>query len=494
MSGHGGPSAREVRARAGHPIVDADGHVLEYLPAVEPFLREALGSSAYERYLARSTPLANIMNADPARRAATRTPQSAWWGTPSKNTRDLAAAAFPALLEARLDECGVDYPIMFPTKGFGIAGIADDELRNGVCRGFNDFYAAAYAPYAERMTMAAVIPMHTPAEAIAEMRRVKALGFKVIGLPEGVTRPIADPDPHNASPFLAPGQTHWFDHFGVDSAHDYDPVWATAHELGFAVTFHGGLGDMPTGIYTSISNYCFNHIGAFAQRMHMLVKSLYLHGVTRRFPETNFAVLECGVAWASMLLADVIGHWEKRGPRGLEMLDPAALDWALLAAEAATHGADVLALAGPHDIEAGLRTLPGTGVVPATLDDFAALGIDSVEGLIERFVPRFWFGCEADDRGVATAFGRTNPRGVKLNAIFSSDMGHWDAPDMEGIVPEAWELVDDGLVGPDDFHAFVLGNPVRLFGGSDPSFFEGTAVAAEARALLPPAAQPRPLG
>ncbi len=476
--------ARAVRERVGHPIIDSDGHVLEYLPAVEPFLRDALGSVAYERYVAGATPLTNIMNADASRRVATRTPQSAWWGTPSKNTHDLAAAAFPQLLESRLDDCGIDYTVMFPTKGFGIAGIGDDELRNGVCRGFNDFYATTYAPYAERMTVAAVIPMHTPDEAIAEMRRCRALGFKVIGLPEGVTRRMTDPDPANASPFLMPGQTHWFDLFGIDSAYDYDPVWAAARELGFAVTFHGGLGHMPSGSYTSISNYCFNHIGSFAQRMQMLVKSLYLHGVTARFPDSNFAVLECGVAWASMLLADIIGHWQKRGPLGLAMLDPAALDWIALEADARAHGADVLALAGDHDVAAGLRSLPGTGVVPEVLDDFAALGIDSVDGLIDRFVPRFFFGCEADDRGIATAFGRTNPGGVALKAIFSSDMGHWDAPDMEGIVPEAWELVDEQLITEADFRSFVFTNPVALFAGQDAAFFDGTVVASAARALL----------
>jgi predicted TIM-barrel fold metal-dependent hydrolase len=471
-----GPTAREVRANAGHPIIDADGHVLEYPPAVEPFVREALGSVAYERYVARATPLANIMNADAARRGATRTPQSAWWGTPSANTHDLAAAAFPSLLVDRLDECGIDYSILFPTKGFGIAGIDDDELRNGVCRGFNDFYAATFAPYAARLTAAAVIPMHTPDEAVAEMRRARSLGFKVIGLPEGVWRRIPEPLPDNPSPFLMPGQTHWFDQFGIDSAYDYDPVWAAARELGFAVTFHGGLGHMPAGIYTSITNYSFNHIGAFAQRMHMLVKSLFLHGVTQRFPDINIAVLECGVAWGSSLLADVIGHWEKRGPGGLPLLDPSTIDWDALVADAQQHGADLLAFAGDHDVRAGLAQLPGTGVVPEVLDDFVALGARTKQDFVDRYVPRFWFGCEADDAGIPVAFGRTNPGGAKLQAIFSSDMGHWDAPDMTQIVPEAWEHVEHGLITAADFRAFVFDNPVALFAGPNPSFFAGTAV------------------
>jgi len=40
----------------------------------------------------------------------------------------------------------------------------------------------------------------------------------------------------------------------------------------------------------------------------------------------------------------------------------------------------------------------------------------------------------------------------------------------------------------------VLANPVRLFAGADPTFFDGTAVASAARALLPPGAETRRVG
>jgi predicted TIM-barrel fold metal-dependent hydrolase len=214
------------------------------------------------------------MDADNDRRMATRTPQSAWWGTSARNVRDLATAAAPALMHERMDELGLDFAVLYPTKGFGIAGIGDDELRTGVCRGFNAFYAATYGPYADRLTTAGVIPMHTPTEALEALDHCADLGFKVVAFPEGVTREIPEPVLDGGSPFLLPGQRHWFDSFGLDSAHDYDPVWAKARELGFAVTFHGGLGNMPTGSFTSVSNYSFNHVGSFAQRMHTLVKSL----------------------------------------------------------------------------------------------------------------------------------------------------------------------------------------------------------------------------
>ncbi len=475
-------TSSEIRAQLGHPVIDADGHVLEYLPAVEPHLRQALGPAAFERYRAQSTPLHRIMDADTDRRLVTRTPQSAWWGTPARNVRDLATAAAPALMYDRMDELGLDYAVLYPTKGFGIAGIADDELRAGVCRGFNEFYAATYGPYADRMTMAGVVPMHTPAEAMEGLRHCAELGLKVVAFPEGVTRPIPEPTLEGGSPFLMPGQRHWFDSFGLDSAYDYDSVWALARELGFAVTFHGGLGNMASGSFTSVTNYSFNHVGSFAQRMHTLVKSLFMGGVTRRFPDTSLAVLECGVGWAAILLNDLLDHWEKRRPEGLEPLDPAGIDWDELEALMRTHGPDLLAAS--DDVASGLALIPGIGVPPADRDEWRHVGASTKAELIERFAPNFFFGCEADDRTIAYAFSPANSRGFELKPIFSSDIGHWDAGDVAGVVAESYELVEDGVLTEDQYSRFVYENPARLFLGQNPQFFEGTPVAGRAAELL----------
>ncbi len=55
---------------------------------------------------------------------------------------------------------------------------------------------------------------------------------------------------------------------------------------------------------------------------------------------------------------------------------------------------------------------------------------------------------------------------------------------MADVVLEAYELVDDGLISEDDFRDFVFANPVRFWGEANPNFFKGTAVEAEAAALL----------
>ena len=90
----------------------------------------------------------------------------------------------------------------------------------------------------------------------------------------------------------------------------------------------------------------------------------------------------------------------------------------------------------------------------------------------------------------ATAFGRNNPFGSKLNAIFSSDIGHFDVIDMRDPLTEAYELVEDGHITADDFRALTFTNAVKLWGTQNPRFFEGTRVAKEAAAILAAAQTP----
>jgi hypothetical protein len=92
-------------------------------------------------------------------------------------------------------------------------------------------------------------------------------------------------------------------------------------------------------------------------------------------------------------------------------------------------------------------------------------------------VTNFYFGCEADDPINAWAFNdKVNPFGARLNAIFSSDISHWDVPDMAEVVEEAYELVEKGLITEGDFRDFVFANPVSFFTGMNPDFFKGTVI------------------
>ena len=186
----------------------------------------------------------------------------------------------PRMLYDRADELGIDFGIVYPTAGLGLPRIADDATRRAVIRGFNVVTHEYFKDLGDKLTPAAVIPVHTPDEAIEELTFVtKQLGAKVCMFGSGVRRPI----PHaKGAPADLARYAQGFDQLGLDSEHDYDPLWQKCRELGIAPTFH--TGGRSYGERNSPTNFTFNHIGHFAAAGHNVAKALFLGGVTRRFP------------------------------------------------------------------------------------------------------------------------------------------------------------------------------------------------------------------
>jgi predicted TIM-barrel fold metal-dependent hydrolase len=385
----------------------------------------------------------------------------------------------PRLMYERLDDLGIDFCVVYPTNGLGFHRMPDHRLRRAICRAYNVFAADQFRGLGDRVIPAAVIPMYTPEEAIEEMEfAATQLGLKVMmlgGLMRRRVAAVAEEQP-DASRFA-----EWYDVIGIDSEHDYDPVWEKCRELRIAPSFHNGARSIL--LRNSPSNFCYNHIGHFASAGEAMAKALFFGGVTRRFPELNFAFLEGGVGWACSLYADLIGHWEKRNRQALDNTNPARLDQAALLTLVEKYGK-------PTVVEAVRRgeglddNGNGTGGV-ADLDDYSRCRIERREDIRDLFVPRFYFGCEADDPINAWAFNRrANPLGARLNALFSSDIGHFDVPDMTDVLPEAYELVEHGLLTDDDFRDFMFANAVRFWGEVNPDFFKGTVVATQAAEVL----------
>jgi hypothetical protein len=243
-------------------------------------------------------------------------------------------------------------------------------------------------------------------------------------------------------------------------------------------TFHSA--SQGVGTRVSYSNFVYNHIGHFAAAGEAVCKSLFMNGVTRRFPTLKFAFLEGGVGWACMLYSDLFGHWKKRNLQALEHTNPANLDLATLTDCFQRYG--TAPLTAHADQLESLRHLLG-GVEP--VDDFARCGIKDLVNIRDLFVPNFYFGCEADDPVNSWAFrSQVNPFNVKLHAIMGSDIGHFDVLDSTHVLAEAHELVEDGLLNEDDFRDFVFGHGVRLWGGTDPDFFKGTVIERQAAECL----------
>src|SRR5262245_2450840 len=473
MSANGHLTPTQVRSRLNHPVIDGDGHWVEFDPVFSERMRKVGGDKAGDGFLAAMKTTQDSLSLTVAERKRRRVAQSGFWTRQAENTLDRATAMMPRLLYDRLDEIGTDFAIIYPTAGLRVPRIGDDVTRRAVVRAHNIVTADYFRNLSDRMTPAAIIPMHTPEEAIEELEFVtRELGSKVGMFGSGMSRRVgsvtsSDPD----SPRLAV----WYDVLALDSDHNYDPVWAKCRELGIAPTFHSASSNQ--GLRNSPTNFVYNHIGHFAAAGHAISKAIFLGGVTRRFPELRFAFLEGGVGWACQLFGDLMEHWERRSARALERMDPRKLDRDLLMSLAEKHGDPDLvdslkSRGGWPDNDASL-----TGGVD-DLDDFSACKITRKEDWVDLYAKPFYFGCEADDRCNAWAFSRkNNPFGAKLNALYSSDIGHFDVIDMRHPLPEAYELVEDGLITTDNFRDFTFASSVHLWGTQNPRFFEGTPVA-----------------
>ena len=172
MTGHhtDGVTGADIRAKLNHPVVDADGHMMECSFAVLDFVKQVGGAKIAERY---GKMLADDQNG-PSRRAL-------WVGNSGPASIDRATAMLPKLFRARLDDAGIDFAVVYGTHALSVMGIGDDELRPVVYRAMNLLYADMFKEVQDRLTPVAVIPMHKPDEAVAELEfAVKELGLKAI--------------------------------------------------------------------------------------------------------------------------------------------------------------------------------------------------------------------------------------------------------------------------------------------------------------------------
>lgn len=480
-----------VHARLDHPVIDTDVHTNDYTPALEDYVAQYGGSALVDEFrrasLERTRSESNgkdWFNQTEQQRRDNRTFRQPWWARVTRNTYDVATYHLPELLYQRQAEQGSDYSILFPNNVLSPLAARSDDARRTLQRAINHYHADLYRPYADRLTPVAGIPLHTPQEGLDELDfAINTLGLKVINISGGVRRPIkAVQDQLSAEDFKKVAKyASYIDFYGLDSEFDYDPFWARAVELGVPVTTH--YGSQGWVGRNSISNYMNNHIGHFADASEAFAKALFFGGVTRRFPELRVGLLEGGADWGARVFTHLVDRWHKRNPEGLRNYDPAELNRDLLVKLFEQYGGD-LTKGRSLDPETLVRdtlgaryTLDAQQPGPEQRNDFAAAGIESVEDIKSRWVDNFFFGSEADDRTVAHAFNeKANPLGVKVNAIYSSDVGHWDVPDLTEALAESWDLVEEQVITEADFKKLVFENPYKLYTEAKADFFKGTEV------------------
>src|SRR5262245_43291737 len=200
MSSNGHPTATQIRSRLSHPVIDGDGHWVEFDPVFSERMRKVGGDLAADGFLAAMQTTRDALSMSVAERARRRIAQPAFWSRQAENTLDRATAMMPRLLYERLEEFGTDFAVIYPTAGLRLPRIGDDATRRAVIRAHNVVTADYFRNLGDRMTPAAIIPMHTPEEAIAELEFVtRELGAKVGMFGSGMSRRLPateglDPD------------------------------------------------------------------------------------------------------------------------------------------------------------------------------------------------------------------------------------------------------------------------------------------------------------
>ena len=115
-----------------------------------------------------------------------------------------------------MDLDGVDVQVMHPNLSlFGLYS-DDHELSMAHARVYNDYVIERFTPYFDRLAPTAPVPLTDIDDAVAEIERVAAGGFRAILLPATPPKPYY--------------------------SRDFDPVWAAAQANGVHVFIHTQTG------------------------------------------------------------------------------------------------------------------------------------------------------------------------------------------------------------------------------------------------------------
>lgn len=214
----------------------------------------------------------------------------------SPNTGD------PERIIEDMDLDGIDVQLMHPNLSlFGLYS-DDHELSMAHARVYNDYISERFTPFFDRIIPTAPVPITDVDDAVAEIERVAAAGFRAILLP------AIPPKPYYSS--------------------DFEPIWAAAQASGVHVFMHSQTGgvkvDDPMSTTLRVVMTQAEQVNkpitpkSAAQRMitqcnygpmvpQQVIMELIAGGVPERYPDLHFGLIEFNAHW----LASLVGSMDK---------------------------------------------------------------------------------------------------------------------------------------------------------------------------------------
>src|SRR2546425_13296426 len=108
MSAQSHPTPAQIRASLQHPVIDGDGHWVEFDPVFSERMRKVGGDKAAEGWLAALKATEDALSMSVAERRRRRVAQPGFWTRQASNTLDRATAMMPRLPYHRPDGVGCD--------------------------------------------------------------------------------------------------------------------------------------------------------------------------------------------------------------------------------------------------------------------------------------------------------------------------------------------------------------------------------------------------
>ncbi|HET9628093.1 MAG TPA: amidohydrolase family protein [Novosphingobium sp.] len=183
--------------------------------------------------------------------------------TTRRGARDLSLRA------ADMDRDGVDAELVFPSLGLLLPRIEDPEAQATACGIWNDWVWDYTQTMRDRLIPSAMIPCIDFDLALAELKRVIAIGFAAATLWEGLNN-YNDP--------------RW------------DPIFALAAEHGVPLVFHTGLGDINIRALKGPGGALFNYTRQMNDAVDVITQ-LIGGGVLDRNPGAHILFAEHSAGW-----------------------------------------------------------------------------------------------------------------------------------------------------------------------------------------------------
>ncbi len=285
--------------RNAYNVIDADGHILEPLDLwdkyIDPKFRDRAprlvkGENGKER-LVMDENVVGDGNRGIGRIGAVGARQ----GVVAADTmeyKDGKAGGFdPHARIPDMDADGIDAAFLYPSLGLFSGAIHDPVLAAAVCRAYNRWLADYCKPYPDRLFGVAMLPLQSVELAIDEMRFAK----KELGFHAGFIRPnpYSDKMIHEAR---------------------YEPFWAAAEDLDFAIGFHEGASSgMPTVGVDRFEGRGARHIISHTMEMMLAAMSVIWGGIADRHPKLRVGFLESGGGWIAPWLDRMDRHFDDQG-------------------------------------------------------------------------------------------------------------------------------------------------------------------------------------